>query len=77
MLTTPNWYESSEPAIMFNEVVDTQGMCYSDHLTVRGSPSIDRTFNTVKIEYEGMATDIIDGTKHLVIRCSNFRNPIY
>ena len=76
MLSTPDWYTSSESVMMFNEVVDTTGMCTSDHFTTVEVIK-DRIFRALRIEYTSMDPDVIVGKKPLVFRCQNFRNPIF
>ena len=62
---------------MFENVLDTEGMCTSDHFTLQENPEID-TFNMqVKLSYVDMDQDIIDGKRDLEFECGYFKNPIY
>jgi hypothetical protein len=76
MFSTPDWYDSSESTMMFNEVVDTTGMCESDDFT-KDYVQKDRIFRAMRIGYSNMAPDVIYGVRPLIFRCFNFRNPIY
>ena len=62
--------------MMFEEVVESPSLCVSSHFsTVNVEP--DRFNFQVKVTYENMAADVIDGTTPLVFSCAYFRNPIY
>ncbi len=79
IIKTPSWFSVDEDTeeLMFENVLDTEGMCTSDHFTLQENPEID-TFNMqIKLSYVDMDQDIIDGKRDLEFECGYFKNPIY